>query len=130
VLLVNGIALGANRIGIREVNGLKLTVLQFGFSPVFGALLLAMQLVTQTHYYDQGLLFVPFSLAIIFFAWLSVLGWKLLRGMQQAVGRRGVLAGLTAVIQPAVLGVVYITFLLALPTIFGYTLALAYPVIF
>jgi hypothetical protein len=119
VLLVNAIAFGVNRIWPREVDAGKVTVLQFGFSPLFSAIIIVAHVITQTHYYDQGLAFVPFSLTVVYFAWLALMGVKIRRGMAATIGERGAIAGKDIVIWAVVIGILWLLFIVSLPVIVG-----------
>jgi hypothetical protein len=130
ILLVNTIGFGINRIKPREVDVGKVTVLQFGFSPLFNAIIITAHIVTQTHYYDQGLAFVSFSLTGVYFAWLALMGVKIKRGMAATIGKRGTLAGKGMVIRAIVIGIVWLLFIVALPVIADYPHDWAYRVFF
>ncbi len=131
VLLANVVAFGRNRIWPREVDVAKTTMLQFGFSPPFGAVVLAAHLVTRTSYYDQGLAFVPLSLIVVYFAWFALMGMKIRGGMAAIIGKRGKAAGNALVIYAVVIGILFLLILLvALPAIADYPADWVYRVIF
>jgi hypothetical protein len=130
VLLVNAIAFGVNRIRPREVDAGKVTVLQFGFSPLYSAIMLVAHVATQTHYYDQGLTFVPFTLTAVYFAWLALMGVKIRHGMAATIGERGARAGKVMVIRAVVIGILWLFFLMLLPVIADYPSDWLYRVLF
>lgn len=106
-----------------------LVATQLLFTPVFNGVLVIMELVTRTEYYEIGLVWVPFVLMFVYFSWAAFMtkkSWDMHEIENSQLQKVKTISSITTFS----FGVFLIILLLILPLLLDFTFEIAIPVIF